>query len=408
MAAINFIVPPVSEKKFSGGLLCIFEYAHGLFSRGHDVRVIPVGASPYPRWFSKPIGRFIHQTNSQVVYSAAKSVVSSLPSVLSGRHRMEAVRNIAAKISYATSWTYPDLIKWGISEHYVSHVAPDSDINIATSFETVRPTVLLKGRKFYFMQHFEPLFAEDFSCPEAARATARQSYDAGLHLVANSSWLQKTIREETGHSEVSLCPNAIDHDNFNGTPERGSASSVAVISYGGRGVEWKGFREMAEAVAIARKLAPEVKLEWRVYGDAKLEPNNSIAEYKPLGFLSQERLADEYRKADILLSASWYESFPLFPLEAMASGLAVITTQLGTEEYAIHETTAEVVEPKSPASIADGLLRLIRDPEYRYSLAQRGNEVAHQFTWNRSVARLEQILLEARSAAISKAPTQCG
>jgi len=41
-----------------------------------------------------------------------------------------------------------------------------------------------------------------------------------------------------------------------------------------------------------------------------------------------------------------YESFPLFPLEAMACGLAVITTAPGTEDYAVNQENCLVVEPK--------------------------------------------------------------
>jgi glycosyltransferase involved in cell wall biosynthesis len=104
-------------------------------------------------------------------------------------------------------------------------------------------------------------------------------------------------------------------------------------------------------------------------------------------------LSEEYKKADILLSASWYESFPLFPIEAMACGLAVITTQFGTEEYAVHGKTAEIVQPKNPQSIAEGLIKLVRDEAYRLRLATAGNQASREFHWDRSVERLESILL---------------
>ena len=89
---------------------------------------------------------------------------------------------------------------------------------------------------------------------------------------------------------------------------------------------------MAEAISIARAEVPTCDIEWRVYGDTTNEAHETNTSYVPLGFLFPAQLSEEYR-ADILLSASWYESFPLFPIEAMACGLPAITTQLGTEDY---------------------------------------------------------------------------
>jgi glycosyltransferase involved in cell wall biosynthesis len=157
--------------------------------------------------------------------------------------------------------------------------------------------------------------------------------------------------------------------------------------------------EMAVAVALARKRLPDIAIRWQVYGTSALKPVNPIAEYEPLGFLKSKDLAIAYREADILLSASWYESFPLFPLEAMACGLPVITTQLGTEDFAIPGVTAEVVEPRNPESIAGGLVHLITDPSYRTTLAEQGQRISKKFDWDSSVSRMEHILLRPRPGA---------
>jgi glycosyltransferase involved in cell wall biosynthesis len=290
---------------------------------------------------------------------------------------------------------FPVAIQWGIAEEYLPIVAPHADINIATKFDTVRPTALLPGRNFYFAQHYEPYFADEYPDPHYATAVARQSYKLGLQPIANSSWLRNKLTMEIEENRVPLCPNAIDHKVFNGAPKHTvDHRRVIVISYGGRKAEWKGFKDMAAAVAIARVTVPNVEIEWRVYGDSLLPPNNSIASYISLGFLSPTALSEAYRNADILLSASWYESFPLFPIEAMACGLAVVTTAFGTEDYAEHGVSAVVVEPKCPESIAAGLLALIEDSEYRFRIASAGNEKSREFTWDRSVAQLETILID--------------
>lgn len=392
---INLVVSRLARKKFSGGILCIFEYAHGLMLRGHEVTIVPTLPCDAPEWFSKPAGQIIQSSTGERVRDALAGAFGLAVSGVRMRKTPEkqAIRDAAARMCLAAPASFPLPVQMGLAECYTRRVAPLADVNLATSFETARVVRMLPGKNFYFAQHFEPLFHRDYADPVHAELTARQSYHLGLNLIANSSWLQQRLQQECPGAEVALCPNAIDHEVFKGEPRKSEdADRVVIISYGGRNAEWKGFAEMVEAVAMVRKRLPEVMIEWRVYGDALIPPSNHIAPYTSLGFLSSARLAEEYRKADILLSASWYESFPLFPIEAMACGLAVVTTQPGTEEYAIPSVTAEVVEPRNPSSIADGLTRLIRDPDYRFRLAQQGNVESHRFNWSRSVDQMEQIL----------------
>jgi glycosyltransferase involved in cell wall biosynthesis len=315
--------------------------------------------------------------------------------LFSNRSRKRGIRKIASQFAFAFLKSFPVAIQWGIAEAIVPTIAPPADINIATKFDTARITALLPGRKFYFVQHYEPYFGNEYPDPQYAEEVAFQSYKLGLQPIANSSWLRNKLISETGDKCVALCPNAIDQTVFSGTPKRSAdPKRVVVISYGGRKAEWKGFRDMAAAVAIARSKAPKINIEWRVYGDSLLPPDNPVAHYIPLGFLSPSALSQAYRQADVLLSASWYESFPLFPIEAMACGVAVITTQFGTEDYARHAETAEVVEARRPDSIAAGLLKLIEDPEYRFRIATAGNQISKEFSWENSVKRLESIVMD--------------
>jgi glycosyltransferase involved in cell wall biosynthesis len=302
-----------------------------------------------------------------------------------------------------------------VSASYLKSVLPAADVTLATEYATALPVKLFgRGRLFYFMQHFEALFAVDNADPYVAETQALLTYHLGLEMIANSSWLKKKVEGEAPGAQVRLCLNAINHNVFFGEPRlTNHPNEVTVISHSGGGRRtWKGFREMVEAVAIARRSLPGVTIRWQVYGTpALLPPQNPVAPYEPLGFLQPSDLAQAYRKADVLLGASWYESFPLFPLEAMACGLGVVTTPEGTEDYAIHEQTAEIVYPKDPESIARGLIRVIRDAAYRFKIAKKGNEISRNFTWQKSVLTMEEILSKGQtgprgvSKAVLAAPT---
>ena len=319
--------------------------------------------------------------------------------MLFGRMDSSAIRKNFQNLLYGINILDPRLLPFESSQgtgiRYLRDMVPEADVTIATSYETALPASLAgSGERHYFMQHYEPYFSNEAPDPELARITALQTYSLGLSMIANSTWLRDKVIAETGTQDIRLCLNAIDHETFTGTPRTAvDSKEITLISYGGRNAVWKGFREMAQAVSMARNRLAHININWRVYGDALLPPDNGIASYQSLGFLEPPKLAAAYHDADMLLSASWYESFPLFPLEAMACGLPVITTQYGTEDYAFHEETAHIVAAKSPESIAEGIVRLVNDTDYRTRLAQNGLSISRNFTWEKSVQTMESILL---------------
>ncbi len=404
MATINIVVPRIHPTRFSGGLLCILNYSKGLTSRGHTVTLFPFLPSRHPQWLDGNIGQLHGETAS----SGARELLSSVMQLVVNTSQCDNTANVAINrrmrvrrltrvIARRLVQTLPSELQNAVGHQYVKESLEQhgkaTDITIATSFETAQPVSLYgTGKKYYFAQHYEPYFCDDMEDPKRAAHDAKASYTLGLQQIANSSWLQEKLQNEH-RIPVALCPNAIDHDIFSGTVARRSDTKrLRIISYGGRGVRWKGFMDMAEAVRIARTRLPEYQIEWSVYGQCELPPVNHIANFINLGFLAPKALARAYRESDVLLSASWYESFPLFPIEAMACGLAVITSQTGTEEFAEEGKTAAIVKPQCPESIANALIRLCVDEDYRLLLATGGSERAKRFTWESSVSRMEEIL----------------
>jgi len=401
MARFTFVVPPFHATRFTGGIWCVMQYAAGLAARGHEVTIVPHLPSPAPRWFqggyrmqAEPRSRFVAARRLAELEALALSAAALVSKGLRPRRNAARTRALDSQL-LARSGRLPFELRKATSLRFLRERLPEADATVATLFETALAVSLFgKGKRCYFMQHFEPYFRGEFPDPFLAEQDARASYRLGLELIANSSWLQGQVLAEVPGARTSLCPNAIDHAVFHGAPRIATdASEAVVLSYGGRNAEWKGFRDMAEAVRRVRERLPAVRVRWQVYGEALLPPDNAVAPYEPLGFLQPGPLAEAYRRADLLLSASWYESFPLFPIEAMACGLPAITTAPGTEEYAIAGETAEVVQPRDPASIAAGLERLVVDLPYRNALAARGHAMSQKFTWARSVETMERILL---------------
>jgi glycosyltransferase involved in cell wall biosynthesis len=395
---INIVVPDWGRTTFSGGMWCVLEYAAGLTELGHKVTVIPVTRVGHQlEWFNRKFGELVVTPRSARLKLVLKRLAAYLkPSSDKPSSRQERLRDLAGATSVLLRHLLPYELWAGVDLYYLERVMPAAEVTIATAAGTALPVALVgMGRLYYFMQHFETIMAQDSPHPALAERGTYLTYRLGLRMIANSSWLKSKVEAEFPGTHVELCPNAIDHKVFCGAPKVAElGKEVRIISSSGGCRAWKGFIDMAEAVRIVRNRLPDRHVRWSVYGpNAPLPPHNSVAAYEALGFLQPRLLAEAYRSADILLSASWAESFPLFALEAMASGLPVITTQSGTEDYAIPGMTAEVVEPRNPASVAEGLIHVITDPEYRHRIAIGGNEIAKDFTWGKSVTTFERILL---------------
>jgi glycosyltransferase involved in cell wall biosynthesis len=112
-----------------------------------------------------------------------------------------------------------------------------------------------------------------------------------------------------------------------------------------------------------------------------------------LGYLEDETLASLYRLASVFVFPSLYEGFGLPPLEAMASGTPVVTSNVSS----LPEVTGDaavLVDPYSVESIVEGIARVLTDPALAADLRRKGPARARQFSWARSVERTHQLYQE--------------
>jgi glycosyltransferase involved in cell wall biosynthesis len=112
-----------------------------------------------------------------------------------------------------------------------------------------------------------------------------------------------------------------------------------------------------------------------------------------LGYLPDETLAVLYRLAELFVFPSLYEGFGLPPLEAMACGTPVVTSNVSS----LPEVTGDaavLVDPYEVESIAEGMERVLTNPALSAELRTRGIARAREFSWERSVARTRELYQE--------------
>lgn len=109
-----------------------------------------------------------------------------------------------------------------------------------------------------------------------------------------------------------------------------------------------------------------------------------------LGFVPDETLAVLYRLAAVFVFPSLYEGFGLPPLEAMASGAPVVTSNVSSLPEVVGDA-AVLVDPYDAQAIANGIASVLGDAALREQLRAKGFERAHRFSWEASVTRVREI-----------------
>jgi glycosyltransferase involved in cell wall biosynthesis len=290
---------------------------------------------------------------------------------------------------------------------------PECDINVATWFPSAFSVYLSKkGRaQFYHMQHYEPLFF-DAGAPFVPRSgpgralfsrlvnrvapwsllvtsasrLAELSYLLPLNRIANSSWLQKIVKEKHG-VESTVINHAIRNEVFYPRPQIEKSSQKRILCLGKTDVFWKGVGTLADALKIVSKKHDDVELV--LYG-SESHPHVDFP-YKYVLSPGFEELAELYCSSSIVVCPSWYESFPAPPLEGMACGVPVVTTSIGVEDYARDGENCLVVPPRNPEAMADAILRLLSDKDLCQKLSEEGPKTAQQFTWDRTADKVEKL-----------------
>lgn len=117
-----------------------------------------------------------------------------------------------------------------------------------------------------------------------------------------------------------------------------------------------------------------------------------------MGFVPIEMLRVFYDAAKIFVFPSLFEGFGLQPLEAMAHGTPVVTSNTSSLPEVVGQA-ATLVNPENVFEIMRALHRVLLDPAIREKLKQRGYEQVKKFSWEVSARRVLQVYEEVAEGA---------
>ncbi|NOY25309.1 MAG: glycosyltransferase [Oligoflexia bacterium] len=221
----------------------------------------------------------------------------------------------------------------------------------------------------------------------------RRRLSVGMHplsqrIVAVSEAVSRSLLEGgVPASKVQVIPNGVDLGRFSPAPPRLTAPR-RVLGIG-RLVPQKGFDLLAEAVARC----PGLQLD--LLGEGPQAPALRAAGAHLLGWRADVRPA--LAAADLIVIPSRWEGFGLVAVEAMASGLPVIVTDVPGLRDVVGEA-ALAVPPQDVEALVGALRRLSVDAELRSRLARAGPARARAFSIQACVGTYETLYAELLTA----------
>jgi glycosyltransferase involved in cell wall biosynthesis len=277
-------------------------------------------------------------------------------------------------------------------------VARDTDVCLANFYLTAYCAWLSRllhrqARAIYFLQGDEAeshgrladaaLFSRWFRY-----ALARGSYRLPLPMLCVSDWL----RRQVGRPDAIVVGQGIDlavfHARQRGTPR--TRVTVGTIRSAAR---VKGYPDVVQALSLMSGRT----FDLLVVGTEAIAMPSGV-DGRSLAASTEAEMAAFYRDCDMFVFASHREGFGLPPLEAMASGCAVVTTDCGgVSDFARHGENCLVVPTGDSRALASAIQRLVDDAPLRSRLSEEGVRTAAMWPRERMTQRFVECVTQQLS-----------
>ncbi len=197
--------------------------------------------------------------------------------------------------------------------------------------------------------------------------------------------------------EYRIIPNGVDPGRFHPgvDPLQDYGSDRPTILFVGRFYPRKGLPILLSALPRIASRIPRLRV--LVVGGGPLGPwfrflaRSAPCEIRFLGELDAGEIPRAYRTADVFAAPSTgQESFGIVHLEAMASGVPIVASDIeGYREILDSGREAILFPNRDPVALADAVIRVLTDPLLSRSMALAGREKALRFSWATVARELE-------------------
>ena len=180
------------------------------------------------------------------------------------------------------------------------------------------------------------------------------------------------------------------------------SNAIPKILFVGWLEDFKGVFELLNACKNLRNEGFEFHLTLAGKGDAEISAkkfvkNNKLEKYITfMGWVNSEGLENVLKNSNIFVLPSWSEGLPNAMIEAMAAGLAIVVTSVGTiPDFIDHNKHGIIIPPQKTKNLENALKILITDKNFRNELAKNAHNMAKkEFSSESSISKLIETIEE--------------
>lgn len=305
-----------------------------------------------------------------------------------------------------------DLIALRIREYVEYFSASDRPFDIFHAQDCISANALVALRDRHLVPHVLRTVhhIDEYNSPYLRECQERSILEADRCLCVSNYW-QKELRDRY-NIEASRVQNGVNLKRYSPHPSGkefdlktrlGLNGSPIFLTVGGIEPRKNSIR-LLQAFARVRDRHPNAQLviaggstlfdyqDYRRECFAEVD-RLSIPQDTALvlpGTIPDADMADLYRCADAFVFPSLKEGWGLVALEAIASGIPVVTSNIAPFTEFLDRRQAILVDPQSPAAIAAGMFRVL-NPDVSAALANRAKEVVREYSWTTSAERHVEI-----------------
>jgi glycosyltransferase involved in cell wall biosynthesis len=217
----------------------------------------------------------------------------------------------------------------------------------------------------------------------------------GAHSNCRDVWNLLQLKYNLDADRTAYTPSGVEPHFF--VPRSYDNKGLLKLLYAGTWLEQRGIFYLRDAL---ERLAPQLPGMTMTFAGAGCPPEvirdffgpklASVVKVVPL--IPAGQMHELFAAHDIFLLPSLVEGLPTVLLEAMASGMPVITTETcGMPDVVADDFNGLLIAPSDAPAIEEAVLHLAGSVELRQRLGQAAQQTMTRYTWERSALRLEKL-----------------
>jgi L-malate glycosyltransferase len=198
----------------------------------------------------------------------------------------------------------------------------------------------------------------------------------------------KELIQRTTKSDIFVVPNGIDVNAIQAIKQLETPMNHTIF-YIGMLNKRKGVDDLIRAIPLIKKEINDIKLIIAGTGPdlnklKDLTKNLSVEENVTfLGFISEDDKFSYMKSTDIFVLATYWESFPIVLVEALACGKPIITTDVAGNPFAVFDgKNGFLVKPGDWKSISEKVIYLFKNKEIMKRMGEESKIKANLYDWD--------------------------